>query len=159
MLAVTTYDVVLALHVIAVIAAFGFSLFAPIYVPYVRRAHPRALPALHDLQYRMETRVTGPGILALFVLGAYLASENDLWDQSWVQVPITILVVIIFVGTVVVKMIKRLAELSRSAVGTAGGDVALGDEYEQLLGRYLATQTLLCALVLVAIFFMVAKPG
>src|SRR6476620_10161176 len=115
MLAVTTYAVALALHIIAVITAFGFSLFAPIYVPYVRRAHPRALPALHDLQYRMETRVTGPGILALFLLGAYMASKNDLWDESWVQVPITILVVIIFAGSLAVKMIKRLAALSRSA--------------------------------------------
>src|SRR6476619_6933775 len=104
MLALTSYSVVLALHIIAVTVAFGFSLLAPIYVPYVRREHPRALAALHDVQYRIETRVTGPAITLLFLFGAYMASKNDLWSESWVQIPITLLVAIAIGGVLVIRM-------------------------------------------------------
>lgn len=159
MLALTSYSVVLALHIMAVTVAFGFSLLAPVYVPYVRRAHPRALAALHDVQYRIETRVTGPAITLLFLFGAYLASKNDLWSESWVQIPLTLLVAITIGGVVTIKTIKRMAAIARSGIAASSdGEVVLGDEYEQLYGRYLVVQSLLCAMVLVAVFVMAAKP-
>jgi len=159
MLALTSYSVVLALHIIAVTVAFGFSLLAPVYVPYVRRAHPQALAALHDVQYRMETRVTGPAIVLLFLFGAYMAGENDLWSESWVQVPITLLVAIAIGGVFTIKTIKRMAAIAHAGITASGGDeIDLGDEYEQLYGRYLVVQSLLCTLVLVAVFYMAAKP-
>jgi uncharacterized membrane protein len=159
MLALTSYSVVLSLHIITVIVAFGFSLLAPVYVPYVRHAYPRALAALHDVQYRIETRVTGPAITLLFLFGAYMASKNDLWSESWVQIPITLLVAIAIGGVITTKMIKRMAAIARAGVAAPDdGDIELGDEYDQLYGRYLVVQSLLGAMVLVAVFFMAAKP-
>ncbi|HZO35714.1 MAG TPA: DUF2269 family protein [Solirubrobacteraceae bacterium] len=160
MLALTSYAVVVALHVMAVTVAFGFSLLAPVYVPFVRRTHPRALGALHDVQYMIETRVTGPAITLLFLAGVYLASKNDLWSESWVQVPMTLLVAIVIGGVFVIKTIKRMAVLAHAELaGPGDGGPEPGGEYDRLYGRYLIVQSLLCAFVLLAIFFMVAKPS
>jgi hypothetical protein len=154
------YDVVLALHIMAVVIAFGLPLAAPVILPYLRRTHPRSLPAFHDVQYRMNTRTTGPGIVALFVFGAYMASKHHLWGEAWVQVPLTILVIIAVLGAWVVKALKRLAVLSRAdiAASPGEGDVTWSEEHVVLYGRYMVAESLLGLLVLVAIFFMAAKP-
>jgi hypothetical protein len=83
---VSTYSVVVALHIIAVVAAYGLPLTAPLLVPYVRRHHPAALPGLHAAQYRLNNVVTGPGTVAALGLGIYLTSEGDHWDEPFVAV-------------------------------------------------------------------------
>src|SRR5919112_46761 len=93
-LALSAYSVVLALHIMAVVAAFGLPLAYPLLVPYVRRAHPGALGAVHDVQYRLNQRVTAPGTVLILLFGAYMASKEDLWGEVWVIVPLTILIVI-----------------------------------------------------------------
>ncbi|MGH9157138.1 MAG: hypothetical protein ACRD1K_15160 [Acidimicrobiales bacterium] len=40
---VAGYDLVLSLHVLAVLAAYGAPLIYPVLVPYVRRHNPEAL--------------------------------------------------------------------------------------------------------------------
>jgi hypothetical protein len=51
-----------------------------------------------------------------------------------------------------------MAVLSRADVEGAGGEVTWSDEYNRVWVRYLAAEILLGVLVLVAVFFMVAKP-
>jgi uncharacterized membrane protein len=159
-LTVTTYLAVKALHVIAAFSAYGLPLAYPLLVPYVRRHHPRALPGLHDVQHRLSVRLTGPGTLLLLGLGIYLAGKEHLWGEAWVQVGMGVVAVIAVAGGYIVGATRRLAELAHEAVGaaSAGGEIALGAEYETLYRRYLAVETGLGILVLVAIFFMVAKP-
>jgi uncharacterized membrane protein len=160
-LAVTTYAVVQALHIMAVVAAYGLPMSYPMLLPYVRRNHPRSMPGVHAVQYRLNQRLTGPGTVLILIFGAYMASKNDLWSEPWVIVAITILVIIAVVGGgIIVPASKRMAELSRTEVDAApaGGAVAWSAEYERVYGRYMAAEVLLGALVLVAIFFMTAKP-
>lgn len=159
-LAVTTYSVVLALHVMAVVAAFGLPLAYPLLVPYVRRRHPQAMPGVHDVQHRLTQRVTGTGTVLILVFGAYMASKAHVWGEAWVDVPIAVLVVIGAVGGgVITPALRRLAELARADVAAAGaGVVTWSAEYEQIYRRYMAAEVLLGVLVLVAIFFMAAKP-
>jgi len=52
--------VVEALHVMAVLAAYGLPLAYPLLVPYVRRSHPSALPAVHSVQHGLNLCLTGP---------------------------------------------------------------------------------------------------
>ncbi|MDX6684852.1 MAG: hypothetical protein QOF86_980, partial [Baekduia sp.] len=40
MLAIAFYDVVLSVHVMAVVIAFGVTFAYPAFVPWVRKAHP-----------------------------------------------------------------------------------------------------------------------
>jgi uncharacterized membrane protein len=159
-LALTTYALVEALHIMAVLAAFGLPLSYPLLIPYARRRHAAAMPAIHDVQHRLNQRLTAPGTVLILVFGAYMASKGHLWGEVWVQVPIGLLIVIAGLGgAVIVPASRRLSDLARADVEAAGGgEIAFGAEYEQLYRRYLATETLLGVLVLVAVFFMAARP-
>src|SRR5699024_6766602 len=77
----TSYSVVVALHIIAVVAAFGLPLSAPLIVPYVRRHHPDALPGLHAAQHFVNNAVTGPFTILLLAFGIYLATDGDRWGD------------------------------------------------------------------------------
>lgn len=159
-IAVTSYLVVQAVHIMAVVAAYGLPMAYPMLLPYVRRKHPGAMPGLHDVQFRLNQRLTGPGTALILIAGVYMASKQHLWDEPWVQVPIAILAVIIVVGGgLIVPASKRMAELARTDVQAAGGGaVTWSAEYDRVYGRYMAAEILLAVLVLVAIFFMAAKP-
>jgi uncharacterized membrane protein len=156
--AVTFYLVIKALHVMAAFAAYGLPFAYPFVIPYLRRNHPRTLPGVHDVQHKLSIALTGPGTVALFVFGVYMASKDDLWGESWVMVGVTILAIIAIAGGGIVKWTKELSELARSDIDAGGDAVVFGPEYESVYRRYLITETTLGALVLVAIFFMVVKP-
>ncbi len=161
-LAVTSYLVVQSLHIMAVVAAYGLPMAYPMLLPYVRRNHPRAMPGVHDVQYRLNIRLTGPGTVLILVFGAYMASKHHLWGEAWVAVPVAILAVIAVVGGgVIVPASRRMASLARADVdasAAADGSVAWSAEYERVYARDMAAELLLGALVLIAIFFMAAKP-
>lgn len=163
-IAVTSYLTVQALHVMAAVAAYGLPLAYPLLLPYVRRRHPRAMPGLHDVQHRLNLRLTGPGTVLILLAGAYMAGKHHLWGEPWVIVPLAILLVIgVLGGGVVVPATRRMAELARADLeaadgGGGGGAVSWSSEYDRLYARYMTAEVLLGVLVLVAIFFMVAKP-
>jgi hypothetical protein len=141
--AVTFYDVVLSVHVMAVVAAFGLWFAYPLLVP-------RGDAAAHRAQVRVARMVVTPaGTLALLA-GIYLASDRSYWSEVWVSVPLVILVVLMgLTGAYFIPRQQRLADL---ADGGAGGD------YATLAGQVRGVALIAAALVVVAIFFMVAKP-
>jgi hypothetical protein len=160
MLALTTYSVVVALHVIAVLAAYGLPLAYPLMLPYLRRVHPRAMPGVHDVQHRLNLLLTGPGTLLVLGLGIYLAAKEDLFGEPWVHVGLVAILLIGAIGGWVVGASKRMAGLSAADVAAAPGNDAVtwSAEYEALYARYAKVEILLGAIVLVAVFSMVAKP-
>ena len=159
-LAVTTFLFAKALHVMAAFCAYGLPLAYPMLLPYVRRRHPRAMPGVHDVQHRLNVRLTGPGTVLLLAFGVYLATDQHLWDQTYVVVGVVILGIIVVAGGLIVQMTARMAELATAAVAAtpAGGAIAFGAEYDRVYRRYMVIEIGLGVLVLVAIFFMVAKP-
>jgi hypothetical protein len=146
----------------AVVAAYGLPMAYPMLLPYLRRRHPRSMPGVHDVQFRLNQRLTGPGTVVILVAGVYMASKHDLWGKAWVAVPVAIMAVIVVLGGgYVVPASRKMAQLARADVDAAAGSspsVSWSAEYDRVWGRYLAAETLLGVLVLVAIFFMVAKP-
>jgi hypothetical protein len=150
-IALVGYDVVKAFHIMAVVAGYGLPMAYPFLLPYLRRRHPNAMAGVHDVQHLLNQRLTGPMTILILAFGAFMASKHDLWSQVWVDVPIAILVVIgALGGGVVVPATARLAELARADLN--------GTEYAQLYRRYMGAEITLSVLVLVAIFFMAAKP-
>ncbi len=144
----SSYSVVVALHIIAAVAAYGLPLTAPLLVPYVRRHHPAALPGLHAAQYRLNNVLTGPGTVLVLAFGVYMATDRHLWGEPFVAIGVAIIAIIAVVGGgVVVPALKRLAALDPA-----------GAEYEAVYRRYMRAETFLGALVLVALFSMAAKP-
>jgi hypothetical protein len=95
---VSTYTVVVALHIIAVVAAYGLPLSAPLLVPYVRRHHPAALGGLHAAQYRLNNVITGPFTVLVLAFGIYLASDGRRWGDPFVAIGIGAIAIIAVVG-------------------------------------------------------------
>jgi hypothetical protein len=148
---ITFTDVVLAVHVAAVVVGFGSIFVYPVLLPWARRAHPEALPALHAAQARISQLVISPGMVIVFAAGVYLASKLDVWSEVWVSVPLVILIVIGGLGgAFIAPNEKRLSELAKAGPATP--------EYAVLANRVMTAQYLAMALVLVAVFFMVVKP-
>jgi uncharacterized membrane protein len=157
MLALTFYSVVLSVHIMAVVVAFGVSFAYPAFIPWARRTHPEAMPVIHDLSGRLGRLVMSPAMALVLLCGIYLASDADVWSEVWVTVPLLILILIGALGGMVFAPSERkLAELARRDLQDGG---ELSAEYDALFQRVAFFGFITMALVLIAIFFMAAKPG
>jgi uncharacterized membrane protein len=156
-MAVTTYNVVLAIHIMAVVVAFGVTFAYPIMFAIAAKHDPRSLPVLHRIE-RVVDRVLVNGALVI-VLGAgiYLASEDHLWKEFFVQWGLGAAIVIgALVGAVMIPTSKKAQETIERDL--AAGDGAQSAEYRGLTRRLAIVGSLLSALVLVTILFMAIKP-
>lgn len=145
----TVTEVVKAAHIASAFAAYGLPLAYPLFIPYLRRHHPGTLSGVHDAQHRFSVWLTGPFTGLLLAFGIYLATKEHQWDQAYVQAGITAIVIIGAAGGLIVRDTATLSTLA------AGG---FGAEYDRVYRRYLVTETLLGALVLLMIFLMVVRP-
>ena len=153
---VTFYGVVLAVHIMAVVVAFGMLFAYPAFMPWARRNHPEAMPVIHALSGRLGRLVTSPAMALVLICGIYLASDADAWSETWVSVPLVILVLIGGLGgAFFAPNDRRLGEL---ATRDLAADGELSAEYDELFRRVAIVGLATCALVLIAIFFMAAKP-
>jgi hypothetical protein len=128
--AVTFSSAVVAVHVMAVVAAFGVLLAAPLLGPggVVSSAWMRLLT---------------PGAVLVFLTGAYVATDRGLWAEPWVSFPMLLLLAILgIVHAVIVPAERRLS------AGDGGA-----------AGRWRAGAWAGAVLVLVSIFLMVTQPG
>jgi uncharacterized membrane protein len=153
---ITFYGVVLAVHIMAVVVAFGTMFAYPAFIPWARKNHPDAMPVVHELSGRIGQRVTSPAMVLVLICGAYLASDADAWSEVWVSVPLVILIVIGGLGGMFFAPNER--KLSALATRDLAANGELSAEYDALFQRVAIAGLTVCTLVLVAIFFMAAKP-
>jgi uncharacterized membrane protein len=153
---ITFYGVVLAVHIMGVVIAFGSFFAYPAFMPWARKNHPRAMPVIHELSARLGRMVVSPGLVLVLVCGIYLASDSDAWSKVWVSIPLVILIVIgALGGAFFAPSDRKLAALATRDLA-AGGE--LSAEYDELFRRVAFAGVTVIALVLVAIFLMAAKP-
>jgi uncharacterized membrane protein len=153
---VTFYGLVLAVHIMGVVIAFGAFFAYPAFMPWARKNHPRAMPVIHELSARIGRMVVSPGLVIVLVCGIYLASDADAWSEIWVSVPLVILIVIGGLGGMFfAPSDRKLAALATRDLA-AGGE--LSAEYDALFRRVAVAGVTVIALVVIAIFFMAAKP-
>lgn len=154
MLAILFYDVVTAVHVTAVVLAFGVTFSYPILFPFLGRNHPGALGPVHAAQKRVGQLLITPFATLALLTGIYLASDRDLFDRIWVQVPMAILIVLLGLGGAFFSPSEERA----AALAPRDGQPP-SPEYLALAARIGKVGLLSSLLVLVAIFVMVLKPG
>lgn len=154
--AILFYDVVVFVHVAAIVAAFGVTFVYPVVFPWLQRAHPQVLATAHEAQSLIGKRIIGPSAILALASGIYLAADRDLFSESWVTVPLTALILLIAGGPLFfVPRERRAAELARrdaAAGGTLSAEYAANARVLALGG---VVSTLL---VLTALFFMIVKP-
>ncbi len=159
--AASLYEVVLAIHIMAVVVAFGVTFAYPIMFAVGARHDPRSLPLLHRVEYTVERLLINPGLALVLLAGVYLASKGHFWSDFFVQWGLGAVIVIgALIGAVMIPTAKR-AELVAARDLAAGGDgePELSDEYRALVRRLSSVGTLLSLIVLVTILFMALHVG
>lgn len=176
--AASLYEVVLAVHIMAVVIAFGVTFAYPIMFAVAARHEPRGLPLVHRIEYTVERMLVNPSLLLVLLAGIYLASKGHYWSDFFVQWGLAAVIVIgALIGSVMIPTAKR-AELvaardlaavgaggnSGGSAGTGGGDVGdgeprLSDDYRTLVRRLSSVGTLISLLVLVTIVIMALRVG
>jgi hypothetical protein len=160
--AASLYEFVLAVHIMAVVVAFGVTFAYPIMFAVGARHDPRSLPLLHRIEYTIERYLINPVLLLVVIAGIYLASEGHYWSDFFVQWGLGAVVVIgALVGSVMIPTAKRAEQIAARDVASAGegAEVKLSDEYRALVRRLSSVGTLLSLLVLVTVLFMALHLG
>ena len=148
--AVTFYDVVLWIHVTAVVVAFGALFAYPIFLAVNARAPLAQRAGLHRAQITFSQRVTGPTIGVILLAGIYLATDAELWDQAWVGISLLLLFVIAGLGATVL----RKGEEALAATADAGDEPG----YATALATVRRWVLITLALIVFVIFLMTTKP-
>ncbi len=159
--AVAFFEVVLAIHIMAVIVAFGVTFAYPIMFSVGARQDPRSLPLLHRIEYSIERRLINPGLLVVLLAGIYLASKLHVWSAFYVQWGLAAVVVIgAVIGAVMIPTAKRAEELARRDLASGGAETtSLSTEYRALTRRLATVGSLISLLVLVTVYFMATHTG
>ena len=158
MTAVALYDFVLTIHILAVVVAFGVVFAYPVLDAQMRTAGPGDLAALHRLHLALGRRVISPAMVVVLLAGLYLALDRYSLGDPWISATLAILLVLFaLTGAVLTPTDRRLAELAERDAKAGGG--APSEDYRREERKAAAFGSLALALVLVAIFLMVAKPG
>jgi hypothetical protein len=176
LLAASFYEVVLAVHIMAVVVAFGVTFAYPIMFAVGARRDPRSLPLLHRIEYTIERMLINPGLLLVVLAGVYLASKGHFWSDFFVQWGLGAAIVIgALVGSVMIPTAKRAEAIAQrdldgaatagaasgpaTAVRSASAGVQMSEEYRALVRRLSIVGSGLSALVLVTILFMALHLG
>lgn len=160
MLAVTVYDVVLAIHIMAVVVTFGVVFAYPIVFRVAANADPRSLPLIHRIETTLERTLVNGGLVVVVGAGIFLATDGKHWSEFFVQWGIGAAIVIGgLVGAVMIPASKRAQKLAeRDLAGGAGDRGEWSEEYLAISRRLKLVGTFLSLLVLLTIFFMATKP-
>jgi hypothetical protein len=160
-LAVKFADVALAIHIMAVVVAFGVTFAYPIIFTVGKRLDPRAMPWMHRVQVVISRRLITPGLLVVLVFGIYLASHEHQWSHFYVSWGVGAVIVLGgMAGAFFMPRERRLAELAQRDVDAAGpGELTLSAEYEALAQQVGIGGALADLLILVTILFMTLHTG
>lgn len=159
--AVALYEIVLAIHIMAAVVAFGVTFAYPIIFAVVEKADPRALPALHRAELIVGQRLIQPGLGVVLLAGIYLASKLHEWSAFYVQWGFAAAIVLgALAGMFFTPIERRLVEIAtRDVAAAAEGEVILSTEYRAQSKRLATVGALSSVLVLVTIYFMATHTG
>jgi hypothetical protein len=150
--AVAFSDVVLAVHIAAVIVTFGVIFAYPVIYLAAAGLGPQAMPVYYRMRALLSRRLISPGLGLVLVAGIYLASDLHQWKHFYTQWGVAIVVVVGAIsGGFLAPREKKLAELAERDVN--------GVEYQALSRRVVMVDALLLVLVLATVYLMTVKAG
>jgi uncharacterized membrane protein len=157
---VTTYDVVLAVHIMAVVIAFGWTFSLPIVYLVAAKRDPRSLPVLHRIELLISRFLLNPALTVVVAAGIFLASDGHHWNEFFVQWGLGAAIVIGgLVGAILMPAAKRAEAAARADLeGYAGGEFRPGEDYRRATRTLNTVGSLASLLVLLTILFMAIKP-
>lgn len=164
LLAVTTYDLSLFVHITAVMVGFGATFAEAIMFPVVLKSGIRHLPYVHRLQLAINQWMATPALAIVLITGIYQTSERWEFDQFWISAALLIVVVIgALNGAYFIPADRRLGPMVEAEIAAAGDrDIKLSDlseEYQRQARMEGIVGSIVGVLLIVVVYLMVTKPG
>ncbi len=153
-------DFVLAVHILAVVVAFGATFAYPLLFAAARRADPLVMPWLVSVMQRIDRFIVNPGLTVVLIAGIVLATEEHRWGDFFVAWGLgAVFVIGAIVGSFMIPREGRLArvaarDLSVAPAAGTGGAPQLSDEFHALLRQVSIGGAVLDLIVVVTIFMM-----
>jgi hypothetical protein len=149
------WQVILAVHILAVVISFGLVFAWPLLALLQRQLDARAVPTLHRVQWTLHMRVSAPGLGVVVAAGIYLASYLHVWSQFFVQWGIGAAIVIGAIGGAYLSpREKKLAELADAELASGGSEVTWSAEYLAVRRQVEIARIAQAAIVVLTILFM-----
>lgn len=159
-------DAIVAIHILAVMVAFGVLFIYPLLRFIGAGQEPRAMSSFHRLQYAVHMRVQAPGLVIVLLAGIYLASDQHQWSAFFVGWGIAAVIAIGAIGGAYISpREKRLIALAEAETGAvvAGGSGAPGfawsEEYRAVARQADAARLVQLAITVLTVFFMALHVG
>ncbi len=158
--AVQFYDVVVWLHISAVVIAFGPTFAFGIYMALTAKNHPRSMPAAIEAQNAVNLGLVTIGGVVVLLSGLYLAADGDWFDEVFVGVGIIAIVVLLGLvhGVFLPHDRRALAAAKRDIDAAGAGDVEFGEEFSRATAVSARVGPIAGLIVILTIYFMAAKP-
>jgi uncharacterized membrane protein len=154
---IDVYNIVLFVHILAVVVGFGVVFTYPLLDAYARRTRVVELVALHRFQVFLTQRVIQPSFVVILIAGIYLATDRWSLGDPWISATFAILIVIGgLIGAVIAPTEKKLLALAQRELKEGQ---APSDAYEREAIKLARFGGLASLLIVVAVFLMVTKPG
>jgi uncharacterized membrane protein len=163
LMAITTYDFSIFLHVTAVMVGFGATFALSVATPIAMRLDPRHLPYVHRLAAHLNRFFAGPALIVVIVTGFYQVSKGN-WHFADFWISATFAIVIVLGGLMGVvflpsaRALKALAERDIAATAPAQ-PVTVSAEYTARARAELIAGPITGLLLVAAVFLMTTKPG
>jgi hypothetical protein len=157
--AVVFWQIVLAVHVVFVVAAFGLLLAYPLITIAAERLDRRSLPTILQVRTLLGRSLINPGLLVVVISGVYLAAQQHQWSDFYVWWGIAAAFAIGGLeGAIVTRQSAALAALAQRDVGLFGGvDGSWSSDYLAARTRADQVNALLAVIVVVTTFLMVVQ--
>ena len=160
-LAVAFTQVVLAVHIAAIVVGFGVTFAYPLFGLVGARIDPRGIPWFHRMQHVIGQRLISPSLAVILIAGIYLATKEHQWSTFYVQWGLGVVIVLGALGGIFFGPGEtRLAALAERDVAAAGsGEVKWSAEYEALRGRVALVSAASSLLILITVYLMTVHSG
>jgi hypothetical protein len=159
--AVTFYNVVVWLHISAVVVAFGPTFAFGIYFAVGARKYPRSIPAILETQSVIQRSMTTIGGILILITGFYLAGKA--WDFSDFFIVWGIIAIVALMGLVhgfFLPNDSRALAIAKRDIDAAGptGDFEPSKEFMDVSSRSARMGPIAGLIVILTIYVMAAKP-
>jgi hypothetical protein len=158
--AVQFYDVVVWLHVSAVVVAFGPTFAFGIYLATTGRNHPRSIPAVLEAQAVVVRTMYTIGVLVVIASGIYLAADRWNFDEVFVIVGLVAALGLLALtyAFFVPNDRRALRAVKRDIEAAASGEVEFSEEFNRASAASARVGPIAGLILILTIYFMAAKP-
>ena len=155
--AIEFYDISVFVHVAAVVVGFGATFAEAIMFPVAMKTGPQHLPYVHRLQLAINQRMATPALALIIITGIYQTADRWEFSEFWISA--TFLIALILGGLSGAYFIPGEKKLLAQVEGELAAGGELSEDYQRKARQMGMVGAFAGLLVLLAVFFMVTKPG